>query len=158
MTSERACGKMHLKASLERMGNLRFCVCARKRKPRLLVGTESNGAVYGSGLFCTSKYTGKDRKEGSESLREGGWGVGVGGICCRPFDCHCLSWVMWECTRLVFILLCSLLCSFFLSSNIKQPCWKRYWHKTVTSATNSSLLCWRIKNSDCSVSCLPLSL
>lgn len=79
MTSERACGKMHLKASLERMGNLRFCVCARKRKPRLLVGTESNGAVYGSGLFCTSKYTGKDRKEGSESLREGGWGVGWGG-------------------------------------------------------------------------------
>lgn len=152
MTTERACSKMYLKASLERMGNLCVCVCARMRKPCQMVGTKSNGAVYGLGLFCTSKYTGKDRKEGSERLREGG------GICCRPFDCHCFSWVMWECTRLVFVLLCSLLCSFFLSSNIKQHCWKRYWHKTVMSATNSSLLCWRIKNSDCSVSCLSLSL
>lgn len=94
--------------------NLHVCVWARRRKPRRSVGTRSNGAAYGSGLFCTSKYTGKDRKEGSERGREGG------GICCRPFDCHCFSWVMWECTRLVFILLCSLLCSSFLGSNIKQ--------------------------------------
>lgn len=54
-----------------------------ERRKRRKVGSESNGAVYGLGLFCTSKYIEKEVGRGRQS--------GEGGVCCRPFDCHCFS-------------------------------------------------------------------
>lgn len=65
----------------------------KEKEGAVQVGSECNSAVYGSRLFCTSKYTEKEYWVGE-------------GVAAGLFHCHCFSWVMWECTTPCFLFFC----------------------------------------------------
>ena len=87
----------------------------KERKNALEVGSESNGTVYGLGLFCTSKYTKKEGERQRERMREGKTAAGLFIVIVSPRSCG-------SAYILFLFFLFSLFFSSFFPSHIKQHC------------------------------------